>query len=66
MSVVILYMVGRHVIGLLLLLLFIYYLISVTRRFCEYVIYRAEQFVFPEVICGEEAERTSEFVVYHP
>ena len=32
--------------------------------FFEYVIYRAEQFVFSEVICGEEGERSREFIVY--
>ena len=32
--------------------------------FSEYVIYRAEQFVFSEVICGKEGERSREFIVY--
>ena len=32
--------------------------------FFEYVIYRVERFVFSEVICGEEGERSREFIVY--
>ena len=43
-----------------LLLLFIFR----SAAFSEYVIYRAEQFVFSEVICGEEGERLREFIRY--
>ena len=45
--------------------MFIYYLLFIRHAtFSEYVIYSAEQFVFSEVICGEEGERTSEFIVF--
>ena len=46
--------------------MFIIYLLFIFRNatFSEYVIYRAEQFVFSEAICGEEGERSREFIVY--
>ena len=44
----------------------VYYLLFNLRHatFSEYVIYRAEQFVFSEVICGKEGERSREFIPY--
>ena len=32
--------------------------------FSEYVIFRAEQFVFSEVICGKGGERLREYILY--
>ena len=43
-----------------------YYLLFNLRHatFFEYVIYRLERFVFSEVICGEEGERSRETIVF--